>query len=88
MDKVYGIFSGAYSDWNVHGFLEDKDKAQKYCAIQNQGLDSYDSYYIIEIERMDVKVKDVKLNIIMMLLLDLILILKFIQWIMHLMIII
>lgn len=64
MDKVYGIFSGAYSDWNVHGFLEDKEKARKYCAVQNErlGEDSYDSYYIVEIEKMDVEIKDVKLK--------------------------
>lgn len=64
MDKVYGIFSGAYSDWSVHGFLEDEEKARKYCAVQNErlGEDSYDSYYIVEIDKMDVEIKDVKLK--------------------------
>jgi hypothetical protein len=62
MDKVYGIFSGAYSDWDVHGFLEDKDEAEKYCAVKNQELDSYDSYYIIGIDKMNAKIGNIELK--------------------------
>lgn len=43
MKKIYGIFSGEYSDWNVHGFFEDKIKAEKYCAYQNC------DYYVLEL---------------------------------------
>lgn len=61
MNKVYGIFSGCYSDWEVHGFLEDKEEAMKYCAIQNE-RNEYDSYYTLEIDKLNVKISDVKLK--------------------------
>ena len=64
MDKVYGIFSGAYSDWSVHGFLEDKDEARKYCAVKNENYGDENGYnfYVVEIEKINANVKDVKLK--------------------------
>src|SRR5574344_2859022 len=56
--KVYGIFSGQYSDWNVHGYFTNKDKAKKYCASMNLEDKGYwnDSYYVMEIDNMEEKV--------------------------------
>ena len=39
---VYGVFSGQYSDWHVHGYFEDKVAAQKYCAKKNLHKENYD----------------------------------------------
>jgi hypothetical protein len=61
-NKVYGIFSGAYSDWSVHGFFESEDEAMVYCAIKNQGLDEYDKYYIMPLSKINAKIPDIKLN--------------------------
>lgn len=62
MEEIYGIFSGCYSDWDVHGFLEDKEEAMKYCAIQNERRSEYDSYYVVKIDKLNVKMADVKLK--------------------------
>lgn len=63
MKKVYGIFNGCYSDWNVNGFFLDKDKAKKYCAIKNKdNKDNYDNYYVIELNEIDAKIPKVKLK--------------------------
>lgn len=61
---IYCIFSGAYSDWFVHGYMINKDDAEKYCAIKNKELryNKYDSYYVIEINPIFADVKDVKLK--------------------------
>ena len=60
---IYGIFSGAYSDWNVHGYIADKDEAEKYCALKNKQNDNeWDRYYVIEINNIHANVKDVKLK--------------------------
>lgn len=54
--KVYGIFSGQYSDWDVHGYFTDEELAEKYCALKNRGLvddefsSCYDSYYVVELD--------------------------------------
>ena len=61
---IYGIFSGAYSDWNIHGYMNDRDEAEKYCALKNKqnNNDSWGRYYIIEINHINANVKDVKLK--------------------------
>lgn len=60
---IYGIFSGAYSDWNVYGYMTDKDEAEKYCALKNkQNDDEWDRYYVIEINHIHANVKNVKLK--------------------------
>lgn len=56
--KVYGIFSGEYSDWSVHGYFIDKDLAERYCALKNQGENYYfDNYYVVEIDNIQDEVK-------------------------------
>lgn len=62
MEKVYGIFSGCYSDWSVHGFFTDIDKAERYCALQNKDGDGWDEYYVMELNEIDAQVSDVKLK--------------------------
>ncbi len=65
MDKmICGIFSGAYSDWQIHGYMNDRDEAEKYCALKNKqnNNDDWDRYYIIEINHINANVKDVKLK--------------------------
>jgi len=62
MEKVYVIFSGQYSDWNVHGFFNNKDEAMKYCAFKNKSKeDSWDEYYVKEIDQIFADVKNIKL---------------------------
>lgn len=53
--KIYGIFSGAYSDWSIHGYFSSAEDAFKYCAEQNEKLkcESYDSFYPLEIPCLD-----------------------------------
>ena len=36
---VYGIFSGAYSDWDVHGYFDTLEDAEKYA--REKGSDYY-----------------------------------------------
>lgn len=46
--KVYGVFSGQYSDWDVHGYFTDKDLAERYCALKNgEGIDYGSDYYYV-----------------------------------------
>ena len=52
-NKVYGIFSGCYSDWSVSGYFTNLDEAEKYCAFMNEKLDDYDEYYVRVLESMD-----------------------------------
>lgn len=69
---IYGIFSGEYSDWNIHGYFEDRDKAEKYCALKNRRVldtddeeEEYwysDSYYVLDINNINEKVEDISLN--------------------------
>ena len=63
---IYGIFSGAYSDWNIHGYMTDRDEAEKYCAFMNKKYNNnnndWDSYYIMDINHIRANVKDVKLK--------------------------
>ena len=52
--KIYGIFSGAYSDWSVHGYFSSAEDAFKFCAEQNEKLEfAYDSFYPLEIPCLD-----------------------------------
>ena len=72
---VYGVFSGQYSNWEIHGYFEDKISAQKYCAKKNlhehnnEGVDedgySYDAYYVVDIPNLinnNYDASDVKLR--------------------------
>lgn len=61
---IYAIFSGYDSDWNILGYFENKDDAEKYVASYNDVADDYDKYYILEVnslklteEQKNVKVK-------------------------------
>jgi len=49
---VYGIFSGEYSDWVVHGYFTDRGRAEQYCAKLNFDQD-YDEYYVKDISEID-----------------------------------
>lgn len=68
MDKnvnktIYGIFSGAYSDWQVHGYMENRKEAEKYCALKNsQDNDEWNQYYVIDINNIHSDVSMVKIN--------------------------
>lgn len=56
MNKIYGIFDGCYSDWNVLGYFTDEDLARKYCAKTN--LENNTSYYSIEINNLQNDIRD------------------------------
>ena len=45
MQKVYGIYTGEYSDWNCLGFTTDELYAEKYCT-------AHDDCYIIPLDDM------------------------------------
>lgn len=67
INKVYGIFSGCYSDWNVYGFIDNKEDAEKYCASENnknKDIPHIDNLYVIELNDLkgDLNFKDVKLK--------------------------
>ena len=49
-DKIYGIFEGAYSDWNCIGYFENEEEAYRYCAETES---KYDRPYVMEIKRID-----------------------------------
>lgn len=39
---VYGVFSGFYSDWEVHGYFEKKADAEAYCnKMKNKNRSAY-----------------------------------------------
>ena len=46
---IYAIFSGYDSDWNILGYFENKDDAEKYVASYNDAADDYDNYYILKV---------------------------------------
>ena len=58
---VYGVFSGCYSDWNVHGYFKTRDEAEKYCAIQNR-KNIYDKYYVKNLPEITADVSDISLR--------------------------
>ncbi len=64
MDKmIYGIFSGAYSNWQIHGYVTDRNEAEKYCAFKNsKDSDSWNQYYVVDINHIHSDVKDIKLK--------------------------
>jgi len=47
MKKIYGIFTGEYSDYRIMGYMEDRKSAEKYCALKN--LNIYGDYCVEEI---------------------------------------
>ena len=60
---MYAIFSGYDSDWNILGYFENKDDAEKYVASYNDVIGD-DEYYILEVnslklteEQKNIKVK-------------------------------
>lgn len=60
---TYGIFSGAYSDWQIHGYMTNRDEAEKYCALKNEKNNyKWDTYYVMDINHIHANVKDVKLK--------------------------
>lgn len=54
METVWAIFSGEYSDWEVHGFCETEEEAKQVCAEMNANYDIFgcDEYYYEKIDRM------------------------------------
>ena len=69
MNKVYGIFSGEYSDWAVHGFLTNKEEAMKYCAFKNSqnyeepnDVYNYGNYYTKELSKIYTDVQKIELR--------------------------
>ena len=48
---IYGIFSGCYSDWSVHGYFDNKEESEKYCCVCN-GNGKYDTYYVKPLENL------------------------------------
>ena len=60
---MYAIFSGYDSDWNILGYFENKDDAEKYVASYNDVIGD-DEYYILEVnslklteEQKNIKIK-------------------------------
>ena len=49
---VYGVFSGCYSDWSVHGYFNSKEDADKYCCVCNKNGE-YDNYYVKPLENLE-----------------------------------
>ena len=61
---LYAIFRGYDSDWEIMGYFENKDDAEKYVASYNDVAGDYDKYYILEVnslklteEQRSIKVK-------------------------------
>lgn len=52
MEKVYAIFSGEYSDWNVHGFFTNEEDADKYCSFKNTE-NEYEDFYVIRLDNIE-----------------------------------
>lgn len=44
---VYGVFSGEYSDWEVHGYFDKEEDAIAYCVMKNGG--GYREYYVLKL---------------------------------------
>ncbi len=51
---VYAIFSGYYSDWDVHGYFTNPDDAYAFCEFHNKGKDRYNKYCVRPIEEMSI----------------------------------
>ncbi len=54
-NKIFLVISGYYSDWDIEGYFENEEQAKKYCAIENQKRNSYDSLYVNEVDKLGVK---------------------------------
>ena len=53
---IYGIFTGAYSDWECVGYFDDPEEAYQYCYLYNKEkcMESDwfgDEYYVLPIMR-------------------------------------
>lgn len=46
MTEVYIVRYGEYSDQGIAGVFSTKEKAQKYCDINNELIEDYDNYWI------------------------------------------
>lgn len=53
---VYGVFGGEYSDWWVEGYFENRNDAEKYCAMK--GGDRY----VRELPKINADVSKVELK--------------------------
>jgi hypothetical protein len=56
---VYGVFGGAYSDWTVEGYFENREDAEKYCAVKNKNSNDL---YVKEIPKINADVSKVTLK--------------------------
>lgn len=45
MKDIYVIISGGWDDRTLHGFVNDRDTARKYCAVKNQNLGPLDDLF-------------------------------------------
>lgn len=54
--KVYGVFNGEYSDWDVVGYFTSREEAEKSCAVHNNIL-GFDDEYVMELECLDGKIE-------------------------------
>lgn len=62
-DEVYGVFSGYFSNWNIHGYFNTLEEAEKYCALRNKNLEYYyDNYYVVKIPKIEADVSNIKLK--------------------------
>ena len=43
---IYAIFKGYDCDWEIIGYFENKDDAEKYVASHNDVVSGYNEYYI------------------------------------------
>lgn len=48
MTKVYVVRYGEYSDQGIVGVFSTKEKAEKYCDVQNETLDLFNDYWVDE----------------------------------------
>lgn len=64
MDKIiYGIFSGCYSNWEIHGYMTNREEAEKYCALKNyEDNNKWHQYYVVDINHIHLNTKDIKLK--------------------------
>ena len=59
---VYGIFCGQYSDWDVIGYFNNKEDAEKYIAFENN-KPGYEEYYIIELNNIEIDEKNKNIKV-------------------------
>ena len=65
-DTIFGISTGAYSDWHIIGYMETREEAEKYCALQNKNEklkpDDWNAYGITEISKIEASVEKVNIK--------------------------